>query len=86
MGVQKDADNYADPDVFDPFRHMGSKSDDGAGTDNAKRNYVSTTTDYVAFGLGKHAWYGIIDYLFLSSSTHILSRTEVQGDSLRQWS
>lgn len=49
-----DEDNYLHPEVFDPFRFSNMRDEGGAAT---KYQYVSTSTDYIPFGLGKHAWY-----------------------------
>ncbi|KAH9897770.1 cytochrome P450 [Cubamyces lactineus] len=47
-----DDSNYADADVFDPFRFSRMREADGEGT---KHQFVNTTLEYIAFGHGKHA-------------------------------
>ena len=44
---------YPDPDVFDPFRFARMREGEGEST---KHQFVNTSTDYVSFGHGKHAW------------------------------
>ena len=47
-----DTGNYDGADQFEPFRF----SDIREGGDNARHQYVNTTSDYIPFGRGKHAW------------------------------
>ena len=54
--LHHDAKFYAHPDVFEPFRFSDMGDDDGNGQ---KHQFVSATPEYLAFGLGKHAWYGL---------------------------
>ena len=62
LPTHHDPELYADPDVFDPWRFASmreshSKSDDDLGAlARAKLQMVSTSTDFLAFGHGKHAW------------------------------
>ncbi len=44
---------YADASAFDGFRFARMREVEGEGT---KHQYVNTSTEYVAFGHGKHAW------------------------------
>ena len=53
LPTHTDSDNYTNPDVFDPFRFSGMREGEGEGT---KHQYVSTSTEYIPFGHGKHAW------------------------------
>ncbi|KAJ3556992.1 hypothetical protein NM688_g1715 [Phlebia brevispora] len=46
-----DEDNYPDPTVFDPWRFSELREDG----EEMKYQLVSTSANYVAFGLGKHA-------------------------------
>ena len=62
ISTHRDAENYADPNVFDPFRHINLR-DESVGTDGLKHQFVSTASNYVAFGIGKHAWYVSRAYL-----------------------
>ncbi|KAJ3543507.1 hypothetical protein NM688_g5847 [Phlebia brevispora] len=47
-----DPANYADPHIFDPWRFSNTR-EESTGVWN--RQYVSTSVDYMSFGLGKHA-------------------------------
>ena len=40
--------------MFDGFRFARMREAEGEGT---KHQYVNTSTEYVSFGHGKHAWY-----------------------------
>ena len=52
---------YENPNVFRPFRFAEMHGED---SDGAKHQFVSTSIEYLPFGHGKHAWYGV----FISSS------------------
>ena len=52
---------YKNPNVFQPFRFAERHEE---GSDGTKHQLVSTAIEYLAFGHGKHAWYGV----FISSS------------------
>ena len=60
-----DGENYDDPTVFDPWRFANMRGDEGEGT---KHQMVNTSTEYVPFGLGRHAWW----VLHLSSHRDII--------------
>jgi len=47
---------YENPEVFEPFRFVHTCEEDGTGN-GPKHQLVSTTTEYLAFGHGRHAWY-----------------------------
>ncbi|KAF8552481.1 cytochrome P450 [Imleria badia] len=50
---------YSNPEVFEPFRfaHMDEESE--------KHQFTSTTTEYLAFGHGRQAWYSLSsDFLY----------------------
>lgn len=49
----KDGEIYEDPDVFNPWRFADLRDDEGEG---AKHQMVNTSTEYIPFGLGRHAW------------------------------
>ena len=53
---------YKNPNVFQPLRFAKMHEEDSKG---AKYQFASTTTEYLSFGHGKHAWYVILT----SSST-----------------
>ena len=48
-----DDDIYPDGTTFKGFRFSDMREEDGEGT---KNQMVVTSVDYLAFGLGKHAW------------------------------
>ncbi|KAJ3488343.1 hypothetical protein NLI96_g2934 [Meripilus lineatus] len=52
LSTHTDENNYTNPDVFDPFRFSDMREEDGEGT---KHQFVSTSTDYIPFGHGRHA-------------------------------
>ena len=49
-----DRENYEDPTIFKPWRFSDMREEDGEST---KHHFVSTSSSYMAFGHGKHAWY-----------------------------
>jgi len=51
-----DNEHYENAHVFDPFRFSDMRDEEGEGT---KHQFVSTNTEYLPFGHGKHAWYGL---------------------------
>ncbi|KAI0731494.1 cytochrome P450 [Fomitopsis betulina] len=50
--VHHDGQFYDNPRQFDPFRFSRMRDDDGEGT---RHQMVSTSTDYIPFGHGRHA-------------------------------
>lgn len=46
--------NYTDAASFDGFRF--SKMRESSTEDEAKHQMVATSSDYLAFGYGRHAW------------------------------
>lgn len=44
---------YANPSEFDGFRFARLREGEG---ESAKHQYVNTSTEYIPFGHGKHAW------------------------------
>ena len=48
-----DEENYTNAKVFDPWRFSNMREDDEEST---KHQFVSTSIDYLSFGVGKHAW------------------------------
>lgn len=48
-GTHLDEENYSNPEVFDPARFLHD--------DDSTQSFVSTGVEYLAFGIGKHAWY-----------------------------
>ena len=51
--IHHDERKYAAPDVFDPFRFARMREAEG---EDLKHQFVNPSLDYIAFGLGKHAW------------------------------
>ncbi|KAK7686510.1 hypothetical protein QCA50_010108 [Cerrena zonata] len=47
-----DEENYHDASVFNPWRFSDMRDEDG---ENTKHHFVSTSSDYIAFGHGRHA-------------------------------
>lgn len=50
LATHTDISNYEDPMVFNPYRFLENE-DKGTG-----KYFVSTSPDYLPFGLGKQAW------------------------------
>ena len=50
---------YKNARVFDPFRFVDTMDKHGA-----EHRFVSTGINYLAFGHGKHAWYGYLICLY----------------------
>lgn len=50
--VHYDEEFYENPEIFNPWRFSDIRSEEGEGT---KHQMVSTSTEYVAFGHGRHA-------------------------------
>lgn len=48
-----DGKYYTDPEVFNPWRFAEMRGPDGKGM---KYQLVTTSTEYMAFGHGRHAW------------------------------
>lgn len=51
--THSDSEYYTDPDVFNPWRFSSKREEDG---ENARHQFVATSTEYISFGHGKHAW------------------------------
>lgn len=57
QSTHSDAENYANPDIFDPFRFVDMRDADGDGDGAFNRHqFVSTNPEFIAFGHGRHAW------------------------------
>jgi cytochrome P450 len=52
-----DEENYTNADKFEPFRFANIRDEEGEGT---KHQMVATSPEYLPFGLGRHAWCGIV--------------------------
>ena len=65
--IHMDENYYEDPTVFKPWRFLGTRAEEGNKYDSnpwkegkdadTKQHFVSTSSNYLAFGHGKHAWY-----------------------------
>ena len=53
--THRDEISYPNPDEFDGFRFAKLREDEG-DTMTSKNQTVSTSTENVAFGLGRHTW------------------------------
>ena len=54
MPMHRDDEFYPDGEMFNPWRFSEMRDEDGEGL---RHQMVSTGSDYIAFGHGKHAWY-----------------------------
>ncbi|PCH34304.1 cytochrome P450 [Wolfiporia cocos MD-104 SS10] len=52
FAMHHDEDNYADPEVFNPFRFSDMRAEE---SERVKYQYVNTSPEYISFGHGKHA-------------------------------
>ena len=59
--VQRDEAFYENANAFEPFRFADLPALEGEGMNY---QFVSTTTEYLPFGHGRHAWYGLSLSLF----------------------
>jgi hypothetical protein len=53
--VYTDEANYHDPDTFDGFRFAKLRESEGDKT-TSRHQTVSTSSEHLAFGLGRHTW------------------------------
>ena len=51
--IHYDETYYPNPRAFEPFRFFDIREKDGV---NIKHQLVSTTSEFLAFGHGQHAW------------------------------
>ena len=54
--IHHDEAFYENADAFEPFRFADLPELEGEGM---KYQFASTVTEYLPFGLGRHAWYGL---------------------------
>lgn len=64
MPMHHDDEYYSDGEEFNPWRFSEMRDEDGEGL---RHQMVSTGSDYIAFGHGKHAWY-VFFYMSLKVS------------------
>ena len=53
FATHTDAEYYAKPEVFNPWRFSDKREADG---ESARHQFVATSTEFIPFGHGKHAW------------------------------
>ena len=66
LSLHHDKNFYDNPDVFEPFRFADILEEDGKGP---KHQFASTSTEYLPFGHGRYAWYGLGSVISDSGST-----------------
>ena len=54
--IHHDETFYENAHAFEPFRFADLHEEDGEGV---KHQFTSTTTEYLPFGHGRYAWYGL---------------------------
>ena len=54
--THRDEMSYPNPDEFDGFRFAKLREEDGGDTATSKYQAVSTSTENLPFGLGRHTW------------------------------
>ncbi|KAG8219275.1 cytochrome P450 [Butyriboletus roseoflavus] len=59
--IHYDEEYYGNAYAFEPFRFADLREEDGEGM---KYQFTSTTTNYLPFGHGRHAWYALSFSLF----------------------
>lgn len=59
--VHHDDEIYENAHFFDPFRFFHMRDQEGGG--GTKHHFASTSLEYLPFGHGKHAWYGVVHSL-----------------------
>ena len=75
---------YPRADTFDGFRFYDENEPDTADELSLPNRLISTSTDFVAFGTGRHAWYVCVCIcvsvgLYLIQPRAILGRERVKG-------
>ena len=54
IAIHTDGENYPNPDKFDGFRFAKLREHDGAAVSGQQS--TSTSTEFLTFGYGRHAW------------------------------
>lgn len=54
VAVHREASHYPNPDEFDGFRFANIRAE--VEGESAKNQLVATSTEYLTFGHGRHAW------------------------------
>ena len=68
MPMHRDDEFYPDGEMFNPWRFSEMRDEDGEGL---RHQMVSTGSDYIAFGHGKHAWYVFLCFPPLEPHVHV---------------
>lgn len=68
--MHHDSDVYADPDIFNPWRFADLRSNEG---EELKHQLVSTNSEYITFGHGRHAWCVSLTIIITSRFAHIMN-------------
>jgi cytochrome P450 len=64
--LHHDPDIYPDPMEFKPFRFYELAEEEKARNASHKYDMISPSPEFLAWGLGKHAWYVISTSYFLN--------------------
>ena len=83
VSTHYDGNIYADAETFDPFRFARMRTGEGEST---KHQFVNTSTEYIPFGHGKHAWCVVPPLTMFEQTLRRLTADTVLGGSLRQTS
>ena len=55
--IHMDEETYSNPERFDGFRFSKTRDDESEVAKGARSLATSTAADYLAFGIGRHAWW-----------------------------
>lgn len=86
--IHFDSEHYENPEVFDGFRFAdpvdsGRMNELGTGNGEEPKNHmVTTSSEYLPFGHGKHAWF--VNYDFRKQMAQIKLSFTAQVASSRQ--
>ena len=77
--IHHDKNIWPDPFTFDPYRSSRVR-DQGAG--DVKQQMVTTSSEFLPWGYGRHAWYVTFDFSVLPQLVPISCMHAAQDDSL----
>ena len=66
QSLHSDAQHYPDPMRFEPFRFSDARGEEGT---SARHRYINTSSEYIPFGRGKHAWYVVVSFELRENKT-----------------
>jgi cytochrome P450 len=69
-----DESTYSNPFKFDPNRFLSSNNH---GSDGTRTQMVTSSMDYLSWGLGKHAW--CVLFIWIKMRVHASSTARVGG-------